>query len=150
MTRKQITAMLDGLDGVAPSPWRYDSPNREDGDPGFIRSGEGDNSITVAVLYHHADTRHLASCDPSTIRALCELALEALGDRERRPYVRLDPSEYERLRAENERLREALEKIGQKNTYSEMDGADPMLADWTVGYDECVATARAALERKPE
>jgi hypothetical protein len=118
MTRKQITEMLAGLDDVAPSPWRYDSPNREDGDPGFIRSGEGDNSITVAVLYHHADTRHLASCDPSTIRALCELALRALR------YETVNPSDFRywegRYRdeaAENERLQrerdEALARVAE-------------------------------------
>jgi hypothetical protein len=144
MTREQITTMLDGLDGVAPSPWRYDSPNREDGDPGFIRSGGGENSITVAVLYHHADTRHLASCDPSTIRALCELALRALR------YEAVNPSDFrywegryrdeaaanDEFRAENERLRATLSQI-------------VLYTDKPECF-EMADMAKAALERKPE
>jgi regulator of replication initiation timing len=69
----------------------------------------------------------------NTIRALCALALEALE-----------------LRAENERLRGALEEIAKQKIHKEITISDPDEIDWLVGYEGCVNCARRALERKPE
>ena len=167
LTREQITAMLDGLDGVTPGPWAVEGLNQWHN---FSVAWKPELKVCQTYgdsIAAEADAAHIARCDPDTIRALCELALERLDMKRRAlkdqdsdlPDITLGEAceeirqlhkAGERLRAENERLLEALEKIGQKNTYAEMDGTDPMLADWIVGYDECVAVARAALERKPE
>jgi regulator of replication initiation timing len=54
--------------------------------------------------------------------------------------------EIERLRAENERLREALEKISTQKKTNELDTEyDVEFADFEDGYDMCIDTARAAL-----
>ena len=129
MSRDQIEAMLAGLDGVAPSPWRTVLPNRKDGEPGFVRSGAGENSITVAVLYHEADTRHIARCDPSTIRAVLTELLE--------------------LRAENERLRTALAWYGEQARLAKLIHAEGDLGRHRLAKDGG-DRSRRALERKPE
>jgi hypothetical protein len=139
MKHEQINAMLDGLDGVTPGPWSvYEK----------IFVGSDDLAATCETV---TDAAHIARCDPDTIRALCELALKALR------YEAVNPSDFrywegryrdeaaanDALRAENERLRSALEEIAS-GKYSGI--ALPTYPP----QDPSVNRARRALERKPE
>jgi hypothetical protein len=142
MTREQITAMLDGLDGVTPGPWEMESDLC-----GFfyINQGEGliDGSL-ASDIKNALDAYHIARCDPDTIRALCKLALRGL---ELGAAVYLPP-ELPALRAENERLMQALLPFtltGQR-TISTSDFERARLERDRVELDR---RARA-LERRPE
>lgn len=57
-------------------------------------------------------------------------------------------TELETVRAENARLREALENIAQQVPAKDMDDDYYEAADFEDGYDRCIFTARAAL-REP-
>jgi hypothetical protein len=110
MTREEITAMLDGLDGVTPGPWI----------PWRSLVTRPDNDNTLAMCYPDvvedddpAGTlaKHLSRCDPATIRALCTLALrglqaDRLAETNSGDYLVGTISQHEvaELRAENERL----------------------------------------------
>jgi len=126
MTREQITAMLDGLDGVTPGPWKAEN----------WRVSERKNDSNPVAICNRSDlfrdAAHIARCDPDTIRALCELALRGL--------------EVEALRAENERL-QALVRTAYNEGFAEgmkehttSRGGNP----WPM------SKSRTALERKPE
>ena len=101
MNREQITTMLDGLDGATPGPWTH-----------FYSFTRDVGSIAgVATEISNAkDCAHIARCDPDTIRALCTLALRGL-ELDAAVYL---PPELPALRAENERLRTALEPFAEE------------------------------------
>ena len=56
------------------------------------------------------------------------------------------PADLAYLLAENKRLREGLESIARQKLDAEMDEIEVLNADYIGGYDECVKTARAALQ----
>lgn len=101
LTREQITAMLDGLDGLALSPWRAETDPDEIGEDADVLSS--DYRVVATTNISHAS--HIARCDPDTIRALCELALRGMT-----------------LRAENERLqRERDDAFAKLASHEAMD-----------------------------
>jgi hypothetical protein len=153
MTREQIDALLTGLDGVTPGPWIVEGLNRS-GNFSVAWKPE----LKVCQTYGDSvsaggNAAHIARCDPDTIRALCELALEGLALRaenaeQSEALDELTGIEEEaiRLRAENERLRKAGRFL------------KPYLV-WTIGSESpghhptmpsAVAAFLGALERKPE
>ena len=165
MTREQITAMLDGLDGVTPGPWKWEGSLYERM-AASIRSLSQDRGL--AQLWEHKnavlDAAHIARCDPDTIRALCELALEGLEAKQEvarlNRYAWLKPDAYEKaaaerdaLRAENERLLEgfaaAIRAAELAIFVIRKQGIMPN-DSWKAGFEKDMATAKAALERKPE
>ena len=105
-----------------------------------------------------ADAAHIARCDPSTIRALCELALEGLELREDGAQLSANQCLYdihldegghpycpqiERLRAENERLTEAVSEARIQIEYLHRKFQP-------TGSGEAVLTRLRSLERKAE
>jgi len=118
VTREQITAMLKGLDGVTAGPWSVEMH----GPSPVLYSGRGKlhglNLLRLSDGDWNFDNNiaHIARCDPSTIRALCELALKQLKDevsikREVAEEIAELHRAGEALRAENGRLRAALSQI---------------------------------------
>lgn len=90
------------------------------------------------------DAAHIARCDPDTIRALCELALEGLDAR--REYQQIELSDHDRvirkrhgLRAEKERMQLERDKLRAENE---------RLREQLVSALE--HDTKRALERKPE
>lgn len=60
------------------------------------------------------------------------------------PYLELE-TQADQLRTENARLRDALERIGQRWLALEMPPEFVAHADWQTGYEDSVRTARVAL-----
>jgi len=170
MTRQQIEIMIAGLDGVTPGPWVVEGLNRWHN---FSVAWKPELKVCQTYgdsIAAEADAAHLSRCDPSTIRALCELALrgleaeadawarveedaairKAIGDR----FILVPPDggnvptleAVKELRAENEKLTRAMRNI------------KPYLV-WTVGPESpgyhptmpsAVQAFLGALEREPE
>lgn len=95
MTEEQINEMLAGCEGVTEGPWyECDGPWFRYGQTGVL-AGSPDPHVCKWIAdtdmdetaneddpipsdVRHANAAHIARCDPSTIRQLCELALDGL------------------------------------------------------------------------
>lgn len=108
---EKIAAIRAGLDGVTPGPWvapdgavEHDTRYQECCGQGNYDTGEccsfpvvRGEFYSIAIGVNNVDGAHIARLDPDTVRAI----LDRLGAVTR---------ERDRLRAENERMREALTK----------------------------------------
>ena len=117
------------LADATPGPWR-------DGQEGNVRvygpDGMAEHSGLIANVFKGRANARLIAAAP-------DLAAEVLRLRETEAA----------LRAEVERLREALRDIARQRTTTELDAeGEAGYADFEVGYDACVAVARAALGDK--
>ena len=88
LTDEAIAAIRDGTDGVTPGEWEYYSHKpgswREPENPAAMVNSNGDKVIdcTWASATEEGDRtyRHIARCDPDSIRAIAEELLEARAE----------------------------------------------------------------------
>lgn len=78
--RETIEAMLAGLKGVTPGPWKHTTDKASRSISCTVRMGAGSGK-PLAEIWHSgsgaeidANAAHIARCDPDTIRELCRLA----------------------------------------------------------------------------
>lgn len=145
---ERIAEIEAGCEGVTPGPWMVQDSNswrrigrRYEGQDGGvlcpIKQNDGHPDLCAGRGQDtYKNLRHIANCDPDTIRAMAK-------------EIRESRARLRRTEAELAKAREVLADIAKQKLENEIDWMETEDPDWQGGYEECVRRARAFLKEKP-
>lgn len=127
LTEARVNEMLAGLEGVTEGPWMVAYDDETECPAEIVQQSNWDHRICFPTSNKPANAAHIARCDPSTIRQLCEAWKRDAGrsaddayDRGRRDILNallaLNPKAAQKLHALNG---------GTEETFRNHDGRLP-------------------------